>query len=182
MFFSVFGLVNSQNIPKVNSGVVSNTINIGEQINFFLNIEVDSVKRIEFPEKLQIAPMELLEIFPTDTQKIQNRYLLTKRYALIQFDSGYYHIPPQRVLINGFSKLTDSIMIQVKDIAIDTLKQNLFQIKPINIVKKNYDNLIQRIVYAFIITTNFISLIYLFIIYQRQISERKKMIPPFERL
>ena len=106
MFFSVFGLVNSQNIPKVNSGVVSNTINIGEQINFFLNIEVDSVKRIEFPEKLQIAPMELLEIFPTDTQKIQNRYLLTKRYALIQFDSGYYHIPPQRVLINGFSKIS----------------------------------------------------------------------------
>tara|TARA_B110000444_G_scaffold258392_1_gene299206 strand:- start:28361 stop:29962 length:1602 start_codon:yes stop_codon:yes gene_type:complete len=181
MFFSVFGLVNSQNIPKVNSGVVSNTINIGEQINFFLNIEVDSVKRIEFPEKLQIAPMELLEIFPTDTQKIQNRYLLTKRYALIQFDSGYYHIPPQRVLINGFSKLTDSIMIQVKDIAIDTLKQNLFQIKPINIVKKNYDNLIQRIVYAFLITTIFISLIYLFIIYQRQISERKKTIPPFEK-
>ena len=65
LIFIAFGTVQSQNIPKVNAGVNSSTINIGEQINFFLNVELDSIQKIEFPEKLQIAPMEILEIFPT---------------------------------------------------------------------------------------------------------------------
>ena len=89
LIFIAFGTVQSQNIPKVNAGVNSSTINIGEQINFFLNVELDSIQKIEFPEKLQIAPMEILEIFPTDTQKIQNRFFFTKRYSLIQFESGF---------------------------------------------------------------------------------------------
>lgn len=181
LIFLVFGKVNCQIMPKVNSGVVSSTINIGEQIDYFLNIEVDSIQRIEFPEELQIAPMELLEIFPTDTQKIKNKYLLTKKYALIQFDSGHYKIPPQRVLVNGFSKLSDSVKIEVKDIIIDTFKQKLYQIKPFQKVRKNYDDLIKRSVYAVIIALMFIGLIYLTLVYQRKLSERKKIIPPFER-
>jgi hypothetical protein len=181
LIFFVFGTVQSQNIPKVNSGVISSTINIGEQINFFLNVELDSAQKIEFPEKLQIAPMELLEIFPTDTQKIKNRFFFTKRYSLIQFDSGYYNIPPQQVLINGFSKLSDSVKIIVKNIKVDTLKQNLFQIKPLNIIKKNYDYLIKRIVYGILIALSLILLIYLVLVYQKKISERKKTVPPFEK-
>ena len=181
LFYLLFGTVNCQNLPKINSGVISSTISIGEQINYFLNVEVDSVQIIEFPEKLKIAPMELLEIFPTDTQKVKNRYLLTKKYSLIQFDSGYYSIPPQRVLINGFSKLSDSVKIEIKDIIVDTLKQNLFQIKPLNIVKKNYNSLIKRIIYSILFTTFLIISIYLILVYQRKISGRKKMIPPFER-
>jgi hypothetical protein len=181
LIFFAFCTVQSQNIPKVNSGVISSTINIGEQINFFLNVELDSAQKIEFPEKLQIAPMELLEIFPTDTQKIKNRFFFTKRYSLIQFDSGYYNIPPQQVLINGFSKLSDSVKIIVKNIKVDTLKQNLFQIKPLNIIKKNYDYLIKRIVYGILIALSLILLIYLVLVYQKKISERKKTVPPFEK-
>ena len=181
LFYLLFGTVNCQNLPKINSGVISSTISIGEQINYFLNVEVDSVQIIEFPEKLKIAPMELLEIFPTDTQKVKNRYLLTKKYSLIQFDSGYYSIPPQRVLINGFSKLSDSVKIEIKDIIVDTLKQNLFQIKPLNIVKKNYNSLIKRIIYSVLFATFLIISIYLILVYQRKISGRKKIIPPFER-
>ena len=181
LFYLLFGTVNCQNLPKINSGVISSTISIGEQINYFLNVEVDSVQIIEFPEKLKIAPMELLEIFPTDTQKVKNRYLLTKKYSLIQFDSGYYSIPPQRVLINGFSKLSDSVKIEIKDIIVDTLKQNLFQIKPLNIVKKNYNSLIKRIIYSVLFTTFLIISIYFILVYQIKISGRKKIIPPFER-
>lgn len=181
LIFIAFGTVQSQNIPKVNAGVNSSTINIGEQINFFLNVELDSIQKIEFPEKLQIAPMEILEIFPTDTQKIQNRFFFTKRYSLIQFDSGYYNIPPQRVLINGFSKLSDSVKITVKNIKVDTLKQNLFQIKPLKTIKKNYDYLIKKIVYGIIISLILILFIYLVLVYQKKISERKKTVPPFEK-
>ena len=181
IFFFIFGVVPFQNIPEVNSGVVSSTIKIGEQINFFINIEVDSIQRIEFPDKLQISPLELLEIFPTDTQKIKNRYLLTKRYSLIQFDSGHYKIPPQRILVNGFSKLSESVDIDVKDIAVDTLKQKLFQIKPLNLVKKSYNYLIKKVVIGVLITIILIGLTYLIVVYQKKISDRKKAIPPFEK-
>ena len=181
IFFFIFRVVPFQNIPEVNSGVVSSTIKIGEQINFFINIEVDSIQRIEFPDKLQISPLELLEIFPTDTQKIKNRYLLTKRYSLIQFDSGHYKIPPQRILVNGFSKLSESVDIDVKDIAVDTLKQKLFQIKPLNLVKKSYNYLIKKVVIGVLITIILIGLTYLIVVYQKKISDRKKTIPPFEK-
>ncbi len=177
----IFGNLYSQNIPEINSGVVSKTIKIGEQIDYFLSVEVDSVKQIEFPEQLQIAPFELLEIFPTDTQKIKNKYLLTKKYALIQFDSGYFQIPAQRVLVNGFSKLSDSVKIQVNDVIVDTVKQNLFNIKPLKIVKKNYDEIIKNFFYGFLIVVFIIILIFFMVRYQKKLLEKSKIIPPFEK-
>ena len=177
----IFGNLYSQNIPKINSGVVSKTIKIGEQIDYFLSVEVDSVKQIEFPEQLQIAPFELLEIFPTDTQKIKNKYLLTKKYALIQFDSGYFQIPAQRVLVNGFSKLSGSVKIKVNDVIVDTVKQNLFNIKPLKIVKKNYDEIIKNFFYGFLIVVIIIILIFFMVRYQKKLLEKSKIIPPFEK-
>ena len=177
----IFGNLYSQNIPEINSGVVSKTIKIGEQIGYFLSVEVDSVKQIEFPEQLQIAPFELLEIFPTDTQKIKNKYLLTKKYALIQFDSGYFQIPAQRVLVNGFSKLSGSVKIKVNDVIVDTVKQNLFNIKPLKIVKKNYDEIIKNFFYGFLIVVFIIILIFFMVRYQKKLLEKSKIIPPFEK-
>lgn len=176
-----FGNLYSQNIPEINSGVVSKTIKIGEQIDYFLTVEVDSIKQIEFPEQLQIAPFELLEIFPTDTQKIKDKYLLTKKYALIQFDSGYFQIPAQRVLVNGFSKLSDSVKIQVNDVIVDTIKQNLFNIKPLKIVKKNYDEIIKKFFYGCLIVIFITVLIFFIVRYQKQLLEKSKILPPFEK-
>ena len=78
LIFIAFGKVQSQNIPKVNAGVNSSTINIGEQINFFLNVELDSIQKIEFPEKLQIAPMEILEIFQRTLRKSKTDFFSLK--------------------------------------------------------------------------------------------------------
>ena len=109
------GFISGQLNSKVSANVTSSTFIIGEQIDFYVNVEVDSVKQITFPNKLSINPIETLESFPVDTQKVGKKYLLVKRYNLIQFDSGYYFIPSQRVLINGFSKLTNPIKIRVND-------------------------------------------------------------------
>ena len=181
IFFLISGNLYCQNLPEINSGVLSNTVNIGEQINYFLNVEVDTVQKIEFPEDIQISPMEVLEVFPTDTQKVKNKYLLTKKYAIIQFDSGFYQIPPQRVLLNGFSRLSNSVKIRVNDIKVDTLKQNLFEIKPFNPVNRNYDELINKLLLCLVIIIFIIGIVYVLVIYRRKISETKKMIPPFEK-
>ena len=181
IFFLISGNLYCQNLPEINSGVLSNTVNIGEQINYFLNVEVDTVQKIEFPEDIQISPMEVLEVFPTDTQKVKNKYLLTKKYAIIQFDSGFYQIPPQRVLLNGFSRLSKSVKIRVNDVKVDTLKQNLFEIKPFNPVNRNYDDLINKLLLGLVVIIFIIGIVYALVVYRRKISERKKMIPPFEK-
>jgi len=181
IFFLISGNLYCQNLPEINSGVLSNTVNIGEQINYFLNVEVDTVQKIEFPEDIQISPMEVLEVFPTDTQKVKNKYLLTKKYAIIQFDSGFYQIPPQRVLLNGFSRLSNSVKIRVNDIKVDTLKQNLFEIKPFNPVNRNYDDLINKLLLYLVIIIFIVGIVYALVVYRRKISERNKMIPPFEK-
>ena len=181
IFFLISGNLYCQNLPEINSGVLSNTVNIGEQINYFLNVEVDTVQKIEFPEDIQISPMEVLEVFPTDTQKVKNKYLLTKKYAIIQFDSGFYQIPPQRVLLNGFSRLSKSVKIRVNDVKVDTLKQNLFEIKPFNPVNRNYDDLIDKLLLYLVIIIFIVGIVSALVIYRRKISEKKKMIPPFEK-
>ena len=181
IFFLISGNLYCQNLPEINSGVLSNTVNIGEQINYFLNVEVDTVQKIEFPEDIQIIPMEVLEVFPTDTQKVKNKYLLTKKYAIIQFDSGFYQIPPQRVLLNGFSRLSKSVKIRVNDVKVDTLKQNLFEIKPFNPVNRNYDDLINKLLLYLVIIIFIVGIVSALVIYSRKISEKKKMIPPFEK-
>ena len=181
IFFLISGNLYCQNLPEINSGVLSNTVNIGEQINYFLNVEVDTVQKIEFPEDIQIIPMEVLEVFPTDTQKVKNKYLLTKKYAIIQFDSGFYQIPPQRVLLNGFSRLSKSVKIRVNDVKVDTLKQNLFEIKPFNPVNRNYDDLINKLLLYLVIIIFIVGIVSALVIYRRKISEKKKMIPPFEK-
>ena len=138
LFILSFGFAKGQLDSKVSAEVTSTTYDIGEQIDFYLNVEVDSVQEIIFPDKLLINPIETLESFPIDTQNLGDNYLLVKRYNLIQFDSGYYFIPSQRVLINGFSKLTNPVKIRVNDIEVDTLKQKMYEIKPVQIVKKSY--------------------------------------------
>ena len=71
-----FGFIRGQLTSKVSANVTSSTFSIGEQIDFYVNVEVDSVEQITFPNKLSINPIETLESFPIDTQRLGNKYLL----------------------------------------------------------------------------------------------------------
>ena len=176
-----FGFIRGQLTSKVSANVTSSTFSIGEQIDFYVNVEVDSVEQITFPNKLSINPIEILESFPIDTQRLGNKYLLVKRYNLIQFDSGYYFIPSQRVLINGFSKLTNPIKIRVNDILVDTLKQKMFEIKPLQVEEKSYKFLMIKIGLLLLIFLGIIIIIYLYRSYQKQVLKKNNIIPPFEK-
>lgn len=102
-------------------------IRIGEQILY--EISTPSQSKVLFPQlKLDsLKHIEIVQDFPIDTLK--NR--LYKKYLLTSFDSGQYTIPAQEVFISNQRFLTDSILIQVGTVAVDTTKQGLFPIKPI---------------------------------------------------
>ena len=50
---------------------------------------------------------------------------------LTSFDSGQYKIPEQRILIWTQEYLTDSLIVDVTTVAVDTTKQAMYPIKAI---------------------------------------------------
>ena len=62
-------------------------VKIGEAIGLTVQVKATPEQMVEFPPAPLFAPLELLEEFPVDTLRASAHYLLTKRYALIQFDS-----------------------------------------------------------------------------------------------
>ena len=179
-FFPIFALM-AQNAGEVNVAVDTTRVMIGAQLNFTLQVKADSTAQIVFPEQPLFAPFEILEESAIDTIRAQTHYLFTKRYALIQFDSGSYSLPQQQIFINGFSKITDSIGIEVLNVEVDTLKQNLFDIKPLKLVDKNYDALITKIVWSLLVLFVLIAIIYTYFFQKRRKELREMELAPFDR-
>ena len=126
LFFLFSFFANAQ----VTSSVDSTKIKIGEEILYTINVLADSTDVVVFPEEQTFAPLEMIESYKTDTTFEASKYRLIKKYGLTQFDSGNYTIPPQRIFINNKLFLTDSVLVEVKDVAVDTTKQKMFDIKP----------------------------------------------------
>lgn len=130
--FFIFSFLFSQSseAQKVASQVDTASIRLGEQIKYRIEVETDSSDLVIFPEGQTFTPLEMVESFPVDTGRIRERFKLIKEYSLTQWDSGSYTIPRQRLLINEKPVFTDSVLIQVADVAVDTTKQKMFPIKP----------------------------------------------------
>lgn len=173
--------IGAQQQAELKAAVDTTSIRIGEQLNYTLQIKADSTAQVHFPEQPIFAPFELLEESPIDTLRAQSHYLYTKKYALIQFDSGNYFLPQQQVLVDGFSKIADLIPIRVNPVVVDTTKQNLFDIKPLTEVEKNYDALISRILWGLVIGLVCIGIMYTYLFQKRKKELRAQELPPFER-
>ena len=179
LFYFTSGI--GQVYEEILIAVDSTEFKIGEQINIRFQVKRDSLSKIQFPEQPNFAPFEILEIFPLDTIRSQTHYLFTKKYALIQFDSGNYWIPKQKILINGVNAISDSISIRINTVVVDTLKQPLFDIKPLVKLERGYKELTKKIAVIFFILLVLAFLIFLGLRFQKKREEKRKKIPPFER-
>ena len=119
-------------------GVLDTTaMRIGEQIELSISVAIEPTDLVTFPEDpLAFLPLELVQNKAIDSLEYQGKLRLLKKYALTQFDSGSYLLPPQKVLVNNQLYLTDSLRIEVGNVAVDTLVQNLYDIKPLAQVEK----------------------------------------------
>jgi len=125
----------SQENP-VKTSMDTTFIRIGEQFQY--KVSVDGEDQVIFP-KLQLDSLhkvEVVEAFPVDTLK--NR--LEKKYVLTSFDSGQYVIPQQQLIVNNKKYLTDSLLINVATVKVDTTKQKLFPIKAVMSEPKTVDD------------------------------------------
>ena len=106
--------------------------------------------------------------------QLQNRLnILTKKYTKIH--------AAQKVSVDGIARTSDSLMIQVANVPVDTLKQKLFDIKPIAQVEQNFDALIKSLIYGLLVVLILIGLIYGFYYAKKSRGDRRKKLPPFER-
>ena len=104
---------------------------IGGEFQLTLKTSVDTTAKVAFPNPKNFGALEVIESYKIDTVKNGARYDLIKKYGLTQFDSGKYTIPRVTVLINNKPFFSDSLRVEVDNVVVDTLKQKMYDIKPI---------------------------------------------------
>ena len=123
LLISFYGF--SQENPTLKVSADTTSIRIGEQFNY--SIGVANATTVVFPElKDKLGKIEVLE---TSIDTLVNQ--LIKKYLLTSFDSGKWIIPQQKIVIDNKDFLTDSIVLNVATVKVDTTKQKLFPIKAI---------------------------------------------------
>lgn len=115
---------------QVTSTVDSTQIKIGSAFNLTIKATANEGSKVVFPNQQNIGPFEVLEQSKTDTVSNGNNIELTKKYTLTQFDEGDYVVPRLSVYIDGKNHQTNLFNIKVKNVAVDTLKQPMHDIKP----------------------------------------------------
>jgi len=131
IFFLFFSLVVAAQKPVVTS-IDKKKNKIGAQFNLTLKVTADTASVVTFPKSKMFGALEVIRDYKVDTVKKDDKYELIKKYGLTQFDSGKYTIPSLKVLIDKKEFKTDSIRIEVANVAVDTLKQKMYDIKDID--------------------------------------------------
>ncbi|MEX1383581.1 hypothetical protein, partial [Lutibacter sp.] len=134
LFF--IGFIGMAQETPVTISVDTTTIRIGEQIQY--KISVNETNNVIFPEFQldSLGKVEVVEALAIDTLKNK----LEKKYLLTSFDSGQYVIPQQKVFINNKQFLTDSLLVNVATVQVDTTKQKMHLIKSIKREPKTFDD------------------------------------------
>lgn len=178
--FSIFQSF-GQAVPDINVATDTTDIRIGEQLEYTLQVAVDSANRVIFPEGQTFTPLEMVEASLVDTVRNDKKFILTREYTLTQFDSGRYVIPPQQVFVSQQSFVTDSLTVEVRNIQVDTTKQGLYDIKPK--IEVEYKKTTDWTYYLGFLLFQFllgILIVYL-ILRKRNTKLDESQLPPYER-
>ena len=116
---------------RVETSIDTTKNKIGAEFKLTIKTSVDTLSKVVFPNLKNIGALEVIQSYPIDTVKNNDRYELIKKYGLTQFDSGRYVIPAIKILINNKAYQTDSIAVEVANVQVDTLKQKMYDIKDI---------------------------------------------------
>lgn len=116
---------------QVTTSIDTTKNKIGAEFKLTLKTNVDTLSKVVFPNARNFGALEVIQSYPIDTIRKNDRYELIKKYGLTQFDSGKYTIPSIRILINNKAFLSDSIKVEVANVQVDTLKQKMYDIKDV---------------------------------------------------
>ncbi|TMM29883.1 hypothetical protein FDT66_08415 [Polaribacter aestuariivivens] len=173
LFISIIGFAQD---GMVKAEIDTANIRIGEQ--FQLKISVNETKNVIIP-KLLLKGLEVVDSTKVDT--IKNS--LIRKYILTGFDSGAFYIPQQQIFVKNQAYLTDSLLVNVATVAIDTTKVKKFPIKSIKKEPYTFDDF-KIYLYILLAALAIIGFwIYWFVIRKRKEEEdgpTYRTLPPYE--
>jgi len=166
---------------KVVTSIDTTKNKIGAEFKLTVKATVDTTSKVVFPSVKNIGPLEVIRSYRIDTVKNGDKYELIKKYGLTQFDSGKYTIPSIKVLINNSPFFTDSIRVEVANVTVDTLKQKMYDIKPIVEVSSS-NSWIWKLVLVLLVIAAIAAFIYWWIkIRKKKIVEQEVYKTPIEK-
>tara|TARA_B100000900_G_scaffold245955_1_gene209149 strand:- start:2326 stop:3969 length:1644 start_codon:yes stop_codon:yes gene_type:complete len=115
---------------SVSASIESDSILIGKKLNYTIDIDLEKVENIIFPDSISFVPFELISESKVDTLKQNSGFRLSKKYGIISFEDGEFIIPKLKIQIGDKQLMTDSKKITVNMVEVDTTKQGLYDIKP----------------------------------------------------
>ena len=183
LFFVFFFLGSLFSFAQVSTEIDTTKIRVGEQINYKIKVEADSLALVVFPEGQTFMPLENVEALKIDTTKREAKFLLSRIYKLTQFDSGVYTIPRQKIIIGDQPFFTDSLKVDVNTIVVDTTKQKLYDIKPIIEVEESGSDWWKWVLIVVLIIAAIAFLLYWFIWRKKPLTEAEEiaLLPPYDR-
>jgi hypothetical protein len=173
LFISAIGFAQK---PMVKAEIDTTNIRIGEQ--FQLKISVAETKNVILSE-IRLKGLEIIDSTGIDTLKNS----LIRRYILTGFDSGAFYIPQQQIFVKNQAFLTDSLLINVATVRIDTAKVKKFPIKSIKQEPYTFDDFSIYIYLILAILTIIGFWVYWFVVRKRKSTIETptyKAIPAYE--
>ena len=143
LIFSLIGVTTSMMSQELVTSIDSTSIFIGQEITYKLEIHSETLAQIKFPKSESFTPMEVLKTYDSDTIISNEKYIVSKKYALTNFDAASYILPKQKVVFGDTTLFSDSKKIEVKLVEVDTSRQGLYEIKP-NIEMSKLDIFLTR--------------------------------------
>ncbi len=120
------------------SEVDTTNIKVGEQINYKIQINLDTIVDIKWGENKFSSPFEIIEEFEIDTINGET-IKFVKNFSITSFEPGVFLLKPPKILVDNILQHSDSILIEVLNVKVDTVSKKFFDIKNIIAVKKNND-------------------------------------------
>ena len=132
IFISCFVFLQSITInsQSVNATIESDSILIGKELSYIIDINSEKAENIIFPDSTSFVPFELISETKVDTVKKESSFLFSKKYGITSFDEGDFIIPKIKIQIGDKLFSTESKKITVNLVEVDTTKQGLYDIKP----------------------------------------------------
>jgi hypothetical protein len=168
---------------QVSAKADTTQIAIGEQIRFEITVETDSTNLVVFPEGQTFMPLELVESLDVDSIRKAEKIKLLKTYLLTQFDSGSYTLPRQKVLIQDKPYYTDSLLVTVAGVEVDTTKQGLYEIKPLIETDKTSGEFWKVLLLILVLLALAALALYWFVWRKKPLTEEEEiaLMPPYEQ-
>lgn len=119
----------AQTATQITTKIDRDSIMMGEEIKLQITVDAKQEDLVIFPIQQALGALEVIEDYPVDTIRKNDKLQLFKQYGITQFDSGDYYVPRLKLIINNKEQFTDSLLVKVREVQTDTTVQGMYDIK-----------------------------------------------------